>query len=257
MRAAIYTRVSTFDQVNGYSLDMQEFLAIDYCQKNGVDEYKIYRDEVTGAKFDRPQLQRLLADIQNKQIDIVIIHKLDRLSRSLKDTFTIIDDYLIKYNVGLISLTENIDSSTPSGKWMIGNLALYAQYERDVIRERMIMGKYGRAMTGKAMSWAPGYTPLGYDYKDGLYIPNNDKIIVAEIFDELYKGIKPKSLAKKLTYKGTLNKKWYHTSIKYIARNPVYIGKIKWRGKEFEGNHQPLIAKDFFQAVQEILDDYK
>ncbi|HEM6081650.1 recombinase family protein [Streptococcus suis] len=257
MRAAIYTRVSTFDQVNGYSLDMQEFLAIDYCQKNGVDEYKIYRDEVTGAKFDRPQLQRLLADIQNKQIDLVIIHKLDRLSRSLKDTFTIIDDYLIKYNVGLISLTENIDSATPSGKWMIGNLALYAQYERDVIRERMIMGKYGRAMTGKAMSWSPGYIPLGYDYKDGLYIPNNDKKIVTEIFTELHDGTKPKSLAKKLTHKGTLNKRWYHTSIKYIARNPVYIGKIKWRGKEFDGNHQPIITKKNFLAVQEILDGYK
>ncbi|HEM4366719.1 TPA: recombinase family protein [Streptococcus suis] len=257
MIAAIYTRVSTFDQVNGYSLDMQAHLAKQYCRDKGIDIYDVYCDEITGAKFDRPQLQRMLSDIVSQKIDIVVIHKLDRLSRSLKDTFIIVEDYLIANGVGLVSLSEAIDTATPIGKMIMGQFALYAQYERDVIRERMIMGKYGRAMTGKAMSWSPGYTPLGYDYKDGLYIPNNDKKIVTEIFAELHDGTKPKSLAKKLTHKGTLNKKWYHTSIKYIARNPVYIGKIKWRGKMFDGQHQPLIAKDFFLAVQEIIDEYK
>ena len=82
MKAAIYTRVSTFDQANGYSLDMQDKLAISYCQQHDIEVYKHYSDEITGAKMDRPSLRQLLADAENHCFNFVIVHKLDRLSRS-------------------------------------------------------------------------------------------------------------------------------------------------------------------------------
>lgn len=253
MKAAIYLRVSTLEQANGYSLDAQETLARKYCKSNGYQVYQIYSDQVTGTKFDRPQLQALLADAKAGAFDLVIVYRLDRLARSTRDTFVIVEDIFLPNNINFVSLTEQFDTTTPIGKAVMGILAINAQLELDRIKERMALGKLGRAMQGKPMTWTPKFIPFGYDYIDGQYHINQDAKWVQYIFDLALKGVRPKTIAKQMTSQKILKRTWYFSTIKLILTNPVYIGKIRWRGKVYRGNHSAIISQDDFDKVQKQL----
>lgn len=250
MKAAIYTRVSTFDQANGYSLEMQEKLAMSYCQQHDIEVYKHYSDEITGAKMDRPSLRQLLEDAENRCFNFVIVHKLDRLSRSQKDTLHIIEDIFLKNEINFISLSENFDTRTPVGKALVGMLAVFAQFERDQIRERMQLGKLGRASQGKPMTWSPPFCPFGYDYIDGQYKVNEYSHWVRYIFDRFLIGDTITTIAHDMTDRKVLNKKWYYTTVKWILENPVYIGKIRWRGELYQGLHSPIILEEVYYEAQ-------
>ncbi|MET3558716.1 site-specific DNA recombinase [Streptococcus rupicaprae] len=254
MKAAIYLRVSTLEQANGYSLDTQELLALKYCKSNNYEVYQIYSDQVTGAKFDRPQLQALLSDAKTKLFDVVIVHRLDRLARSTRDTFVIVEDIFLPNNISFVSLTEHFDTTTSLGKAVMGILAINAQLELDRIKERMALGKLGRAMQGKPMAWSPGFIPFGYDYIDGQYQVNADAKWVKHIFGLALRGLTPKMIAKQMTVKKILGRTWYFSTIKLILTNPIYIGKIRWRGKVYQGYHLPIISQGDFDAVQKQLD---
>ena len=148
-RVAIYARVSTQEQAeNGNSLDFQIEKLKAYCQ---LREFKIvgeYVDAgVSGAKSERPALNKLKKDID--KIDIVLIYKLDRLSRSIKDTMYLIEDLFKPNNVNLISLSENFDTSQAMGMATIGMLSTFAQLERETIKERMMAGKQQAVKNGK------------------------------------------------------------------------------------------------------------
>lgn len=254
MKAAIYTRVSTFDQANGYSLDMQDKLAISYCQQHDIEVYKHYSDEITGAKMDRPSLRQLLADAENHCFNFVIVHKLDRLSRSQKDTLHIIEDIFLKNDINFISLSENFDTRTPVGKALVGMLAVFAQF--------------------------------GYDYIDEQYQPNEYSRWVRYIFDHFLIGDTINTIANDMTDRKILNKHWYYTTVKWILENPVerdqirermqlgkigramrgkpmtwskcfcpfYIGMIRWRGELYQGSHTPIVTKEVFYEAQKMLD---
>ena len=166
-KVAIYVRVSTTNQVEeGYSIEEQKDKLSSYCDIKDWSVYNVYTDGgFSGSNTDRPALEKLIKDAKKRKFDTVLVYKLDRLSRSQKDTLYLIEDIFIKNNIAFLSLQENFDTSTPFGKAMIGLLSVFAQLEREQIKERMQLGKLGRAKAGKSMMWAK--TSYGYDYHRG------------------------------------------------------------------------------------------
>lgn len=153
----IYVRVSTQEQAkDGYSIDEQIERLKEYCKALQWTILKIYTDAgYSGATTDRPALKEMICDIKKGICDLVVVYKLDRLSRSQKDTLSLIEDCFLKNHVDFISMTENFDTSSPFGRAMIGILSVFAQLEREQIKERMGMGKEGRAKDGR---WHRGRT---------------------------------------------------------------------------------------------------
>ena len=143
-------RVSTQEQVKeGYSIPEQTDRLKSYCSAMGWDVFKVYTDAgFSGANTSRPALQELMRDVESHFIEKVVVYKLDRLSRSQKDTLHLIEDVLLSNGCDFVSMNENFDTSTPFGKAMIGILAVFAQLEREQIKERMQMGKDARAKQG-------------------------------------------------------------------------------------------------------------
>jgi len=171
-RAVIYTRVSTDKQEKeGYSLPEQERLCLAAIQSKEWEYVSTYSDTWSGATMDRPGLQELLTDLKSGLFDVVVIYKLDRLSRTQKDTMAIIEDFLCKHNVGLLSLSETLDTTTPFGKAMIGILSAFNQLERDNIRYRTMMGKQAKKEKG-------GF--LGASMLTGYKYAGNDKVEIDE-----------------------------------------------------------------------------
>lgn len=149
MKIAIYTRVSTLEQKeHGYSLGEQSERLEGYAKARGWSVYKVYTDGGhSGASLDRPALKSMIRDIERGKVDGVLVYKLDRLSRSQKDTLYLIEDVFNRHGVGFVSMQESFDTSTPFGKAMVGILSVFAQLEREQIKERMTLGKIGRAKT--------------------------------------------------------------------------------------------------------------
>jgi DNA invertase Pin-like site-specific DNA recombinase len=136
-RIALYARVST---MNGQNPEMQLAELREYAQRRGWQVYSEYVDlGISGAKDSRPQLNRMMADAHARKFDGIAVWKLDRLGRSLKHLVTTIDD-LEHYGVAFVSLRDNIDMSTPSGRLMLHLLAAMAQFERSLIQERVVAG---------------------------------------------------------------------------------------------------------------------
>lgn len=252
MLVGIYTRVSTQEQVDGYSLSEQENRLKAYCTARGWAVADVYSDAgFSGGNTDRPALQKMITDINNKKIDTVIVYKLDRLSRSQKDTLNIIEDIFIKNNINFISINENFDTSTPFGKAMIGILSVFAQLERDTIKERMRLGLIGRAKEG--YFHGGGFTPIGYDYVDGKLIVNEyEAIQVREIYDLFLKGYPISRIRKIMSGKYT-NKygNWYSdSSVKSCLKTPLYYGLVTYAGETYKGQHQPIVSEELFNRVQ-------
>ena len=153
MRIGIYPRVSTTEQAKeGYSIGEQIERLTKYCEAKGWTVYKVYTDAgYSGASMERPGLSRMISDIEQRLFDAVLVYKLDRLSRSQKDTLTLIEDIFLPNGVNFVSMTENFDTSTPFGRAMIGILSVFAQLERDQIKERMDVGREGRAKKENGM----------------------------------------------------------------------------------------------------------
>ena len=169
LRGACYVRVSTENQLENYSIEEQLDRLKSYCRAKDISVVKYYTDGgYSGGNINRPSLQQMLRDIEDNMIDTVVVYKLDRLSRSQKDTLMLIEDKFLAYNVDFISVNENFDTSTPFGRAMIGILSVFAQLEKDQITERFTMGRIGRAKSGCFHGGA--YAPTGYDYVDGQLI---------------------------------------------------------------------------------------
>lgn len=253
MRTALYVRVSTLEQAeSGYSIAEQTDRLKKFCDAKEWTVVKTYTDPgYSGANIDRPALKELIKDVMSGIIDIVLVYKLDRLSRSQKDTLFLIEDIFLKNKVEFVSMSENFDTSTPFGKAMIGILSVFAQLEREQIKERMAMGNIGRAKEGY---WRGGAgVPIGYDFKNGeLVINEYEAMQVREIFDLFLKGNTfcgiREIMSQKYTnkYSGWNNA---HTVAKIIT-NPTYIGKLRYKGKIYEGRHQPIIDEETFRQAQ-------
>lgn len=147
----MYIRVSTnFQFEEGYSVGAQTEKLEKYCNYQEIDNYDLYIDGgYSGSNLNRPEMKRLIKEIQEGKVESVVVVKLDRLSRSQKDTIYLLEDVFEANDVGFISLNENFDTTTPYGKAMVGILSVFAQYERENIRERTQMGITERIKTGK------------------------------------------------------------------------------------------------------------
>lgn len=257
-KAALYIRVSTREQVDkGYSIGEQEERLRSYCHAMGWDVLRVYADPgFSGAKLDRPGLRDLLDDVHGGRCDVVLVWKLDRLSRSQKDTLTLIEDEFLAHGVAFVSMNENFDTSTSFGRAMIGVLSVFAQLEREQIRERMAMGAEARARSGK---WhGGGFDPIGYDYIDGRLIVNEyEAAQVREIFD-LYVNkkwavhkIQQHMAAHYSRPKKSGSGSWlFDSAINAVLNSPLYIGMISWKGEQYPGEHEPIISKELFEAAQ-------
>lgn len=254
MRVAIYTRVSTEMQaLDKCSLSVQAEKLEAYCKARDWSIVKEYVDPgFSGSNMDRPGLKKMLSDISAGNIDMVLVYKLDRLSRSQRDTLYMIEDLFLKNNVDFVSMTENFDTSTPLGRAMIGILSVFAQLEREQIKERMAMGNVARAASGL---WRGGSgAPIGYDYVDGKLEVNDYEAMQARLaFDLFLKGYTYHGISTEMQKRGYTNKygSWkYPNIIPKVLTNPVYIGKVRYAGEEYEGKHEPIIDMDTWNAVQ-------
>ena len=188
IKGACYVRVSTDNQLENYSIEEQTDRLKAYCKAKDIHIVKFYTDGgYSGGNLNRPALQQMLTDIDHGIIDLVVVYKLDRLSRSQKDTLTLIEDRFLTRNVDFISINENFDTSTPFGRAMIGILSVFAQLEKDQITERFTMGRIGRAKNG--YFHGGGNAPTGYDYIDGNLVVNQyEALQVQELYNRFIKG---------------------------------------------------------------------
>lgn len=255
--AACYVRVSTESQLENYSIEEQTKRIEAHCVSKGWGIYRIYTDPgYSGGNTDRPALKEMINDIKNNRIDVVIVYKLDRLSRSQKDTLTLIEDVFKKNNVDFVSVHETFDTSSPYGQIMIGLLSGFAQLEKEQIKERFTMGRIGR---GKAGHYHGGPTaPTGYDYirgtenEKGKLIVNEYKASqVREVYDRFLSGYSINSIQRYMhdKYGGWTS----HALVINVLRNVHYIGKVIFKGIIYDGLQAPVIDADTFEKAQMLL----
>lgn len=250
IKAAIYIRVSTQDQVENYSIEVQRERIRAYCKAKDWDIYDEYIDGgYSGSNLDRPDIKRLLNDL--KKIDVVVVYKLDRLSRSQRDTLELIEEHFLKSKVDFVSITETLDTSTPFGKAMIGILSVFAQLERETIAERMRMGHIKRAENGLRGNGGD-YDPSGYTRVDGQLIlkPDEAKHIkrTFDLYEQYHSITRVQEVLKEEGY--TV---WRFRRYRDILSNILYIGQITFAGKTYKGQHEPIVSLEQFNRVQTLL----
>ena len=163
MKVALYLRVSTEQQIENYSIPLQQERMKSFCLSKGWDNVKEYVDAgYSGSNLDRPALKQLQKDIKNKKINIVIVYRLDRLSRSQRDTLYLIEEVFLPHEVEFISLSETIDTTTAFGRAAIGVLSVFAQLERETILERLRSCHH--KMVREEGLWSGGSATAPYGY---------------------------------------------------------------------------------------------
>lgn len=255
-KVAIYIRVSTQEQANeGYSISAQEEKLLAYCKVKNWSVYDIYIDGgFSGGTLDRPSLVKMIRELD--KIDVVLVYKLDRLSRSQKDTLYLIEEKFLENNVDFVSLSESFDTTTPFGKAIIGILSVFAQLERETIKERTKLGKEKRAKEGY---WrGGGNVPIGYDFIDDRLIVNDyEAMQVKEVFRLYKEGNSFQQIANTLNSKGYKTNKgasWSGTQVSRVLRNRTYVGYIEYNDQFYRGIQEAIIDEDLFNEIQDKLD---
>ena len=243
---ALYVRVSTDIQVEGYSIDAQIELLKSYLKSKEWENYGIYTDPgFSGKDLKRPAMRKLIQDCKDGLIDTVLVFKLDRISRSQKDTLYLIEEVFNKYDVGFISIRENFDTTSPFGKAMIGILSIFAQLERETIMERTRIGLKKRAENGY---WrGGGKTPFVYDYdkENGMLVINSERKVIFDLMKKLrLEGASYNELSKVTGY----DESW----IQGILNAKTNLGMIPYKGELYEGRHEAVISKEEFEQLQAI-----
>ena len=257
---AIYIRVSTQEQATeGYSISEQTDRLNKYCEALKWRVYRVYTDAgYSGSTTSRPALQSLITDVKGHKVNRVLVYKLDRLSRSQKDTLQLIEDVFLANGVDFVSMNENFDTSTPFGRAMVGILAVFAQLEREQIKERMFMGKQARANTGQ---YSAGKAPIGYDYIPGtkneparLIVNDFEKLQIQKVFNDYANGVTASKIAEGLNAAGMTHKYgiWMPKTIRGIIESKTYLGYIKYCNVWYKSDHEPLISEALFNACQTI-----
>ena len=252
---ACYVRVSTENQLDNYSIEEQTERLKAYCKAKDYSIYRFYTDGgYSGGNMNRPALQECLNDIRRGCIEAVVVYKLDRLSRSQKDTLSLIEDAFLANHVDFISVCENFDTTTPFGRAMIGILSVFAQLEKDQITERFTMGRIGRGRAG--YFHGGGNAPKGYRYQDGaLHIVPSEAAQVQRIFSLFLSGMSIHAIAKQMEeeFHNTL---WNSAAkVSGCLKNSIYTGKVKFAGVEYPGRHKAIISEEIYAAANRLLQD--
>lgn len=268
-KVAVYCRVSTIEQAEeGYSIDEQERLLVQYCENHGYEVYKVFSDKGISGKDirHRPAMIALLKEANEKRFDMVISWKINRMSRSLKDAIEIVET--LKANgISYRSYTEPFETDSASGKMQFQMMALVGEFERNAISQNVKMGMCAKARAGE---WCGGAAPLGYDCrpventegkkrKSKLVINEKEAEIVREIFHLCAEGRGFKAIVNELNRKGHRTKKGNHfgvVQVRDVLLNPIYIGKIRynvrrdWNEKRRKNtNPNPIIVDGKQEAI--------
>ncbi|WP_291855423.1 recombinase family protein [Bradyrhizobium sp.] len=257
LRCAVYTRKSTEEglEMEFNSLDAQREACEAYVTSQRAEGWLLVSDRYddggfSGGTLERPALKRLLADIEAGRVDVVVVYKIDRLSRSLMD-FSRLVEVFDRQNVTFVSVTQSFNTTTSMGRLTLNVLLSFAQFEREVIGER-IRDKFA-ASRRKGM-WMGGWAPLGYEVRDRKLIVNEeDAKLVRSIFQRFLKSGSATILARQLIQEGVRNKygKLIDKGILYkLLNNPVYIGEAVHKGVSYPGEHTALIGRKVWDKVQ-------
>lgn len=271
VRCAIYTRKSTEEGLDQdfNSLDAQRDAAESYIRSQkheGWEQLTEYYDDggFSGGNLDRPALRRLLADIEAGKIDCVVVYKVDRLSRSLLD-FARIMAIFEQYHVAFVSVTQQFNTATSMGRLVLNVLLSFAQFEREMIGERVRDKIAASRRKGK---WSGGRPVLGYDVDRAhrspkLLVNPEEAQRVVKIFDLYLELGSMLPVVENLAARGWRNKAWttgkgevrggrpFDKSALYnLLTNPLYIGKVRYKSALFAGEHAPIVAPEVFEAVQ-------
>jgi len=259
-RCAIYTRKSSED-----GLDM-EFNSL-HAQRDSCEAYIASQKAegwvlapaafddggISGGTLERPALQRLLADIEAGRIDVVVVYKIDRLSRSLMD-FAKLVDVFDQHNVTFVSVTQSFNTTTSMGRLTLNILLSFAQFEREVAGER-IRDKI--AASRKKGMWMGGNPPLGYDVKERKLVVNAEEAATVRAIFERFPGVGSATLlARTLAAEGVTTKRGKLINKGYLYKllnNQVYIGKAVHKGTAYPGEHEAIISRDLWNKVRAIM----
>ena len=258
MRAAIYARVSSEMQVDGYSLDEQLAICRRYAAERGWTVVAEYIERgVSARSMERPQFKEMMAAVKDGLFDVIIVHKLDRFSRSVIDILLAVQT-LSEWKVALASVYENFDFTTPVGRVTFTMMAVIAQWYVDNLRDETIKGKRGRA---KAGLWN-GAVPFGYRVrykKDGgdgrAEVDKNEARGVQMAFQMCADGVSDAAIARALTEAGfhphgrgkRALQRFSKDTVRAMLRNRFYLGYVRYRGEWFPGIHEAIIDEELFR----------
>lgn len=263
MKAALYIRVSTQEQaIEGYSISSQRQKLSAYAYSQGWEIVDYYVDEGKSAKdLDRPELKRMLDDIKQHKIDVVLVYRLDRITRSVMDLYKLLGIF-DKYKCKFKSATEVYDTTSATGRLFITLVASMAQWERETIAERVSMGMAEKVRKGE---WHGSEAPYGFYYNSEtkeLLINESEAIVIRDIFSKYLEGLSDRKIAIYLNEKNIRTRKglkWRENRIRYILTNPIYIGTLRWgvrvnreQAFQVENAVPAIIDKETFEKAQMI-----
>ncbi len=272
VRCAIYTRVSTEHGLNQEfnSLDAQYDAASAYIKSQAHAGWGLIRSRYddggySGGSTDRPDLQRLLDDIRARKIDVIVVYKVDRLTRSLAD-FAKLVELFDAQGVSFVSVTQQFNTTTSMGRLTLNVLLSFAQFEREVTSER-IRDKI--AASKRKGLWVGGPLPLGYEMKDGkIAVVEDEAERVRLIYrrylelsgvNALVRDLRDKDIRTKIRLRATGAThggiQFERGSLFYLLRNRFYIGEVKYKGEILPGEQPAIMDRELFDAVQQKLTD--
>ena len=269
-RCAIYTRKSTEQNLDMAfnSLDAQREACEAYIKSQAHEGWTLVRDHfddggLSGASLDRPALQDLLTKVRARQVDIIVVYKVDRLTRSLADFAKLVEEF-DEHDVSFVSVTQSFNTTSSMGRLTLNVLLSFAQFEREVIGERV---RDKIAASKRKGIWVGGPVPLGYRSVDKkLQIVPEEAELVRKIFADYLRlgsigalaaslsaeGLKPKP--RQLTNGRVLQANCYRVGpLAHLLKNRFYIGEVAYRGEIHSGEHEPILDRDLFEAVQAML----
>jgi site-specific DNA recombinase len=255
-RVCLYTRISTDEDNQPTSLHSQRERLEAFCQAQ--EEWRVVaheQDQATGTKLDRPGLQRALGHAREGRVDLLLCYRVDRLSRKVRQLAQLAEE-LDSYNVVLRSATEPFDTGSAAGRMMLQMLGVFAEFEHATIVDRISAGIERRAKEGR---WFGGRPPFGYTFsnEERLLVPDAVKAPIVQRIFSLYthERLGTIAIAARLRTEQAPapSAGWGHPAVHFILTNPTYTGKIRWRDKTFDGQHEPLVDEVTFARAQAIL----
>lgn len=249
MRTAIYLRVSTEDQAReGFSIAAQREKLLAYTYSQGWEVAEIFADEGVSAKdTNRPALARMLAAISRGSIDVVLVYRLDRLTRSVLDLYQLLQEFE-RHGVHFKSCTEVYDTTTAMGRLFITLVAALAQWERENLAERV---KLGMGQMVRERKRPGGPAPFGYVLQNGrLQVQPEEAELVRSMFAQYVFGNSPRQIAEEANRQGFRGKngaRWTASAVLRLLKNPVYCGALRW-------NHSPSAQRQK-QSEQTLLEE--
>ncbi len=272
VRCAIYTRKSTSEglDMDFNTLDAQREASEHYIQAQAAQGWTVlpaHFDDggFTGGSLERPALQRLLDDIERGEVDMVVVYKVDRLSRSLLDFARLMEKFE-KKSIGFVSITQHFDTSSSMGRLILNVLLSFAQFERELISERTRDKMAAARRRGK---WTGGPPVLGYRIdaeRRALAVIPEEAEVVRLAFDLYLKTRSIGAVATRLNVLGHTQKRhttkagkmvggrpWDKDAVHRLIRNPLYAGKVRQKNELYAGEHPPLVSSEVFERVQQSL----